>query len=108
MSSRAVVAFSDSTLLICTLEKSSQKPENRSSGNSDWNAGLVSWCAAGRSPGMRAKKSLTASAGSCAVAGWVSEAEVAPSLADGSVAPVVGSACSEDVAPDEPSAAFEP
>src|SRR4051812_23656826 len=50
-------------LLTRTLEKSSQKPENRASGNCAWKAGLVSWCAAAMLPGRSAKKSVTAWAG---------------------------------------------
>src|SRR4051794_41921592 len=53
-------------LLTRTLEKSSQKPENRASGNCAWKAGLVSWCAAAMLPGRSAKKSVTACTGSWA------------------------------------------
>src|SRR3954466_13872821 len=63
MSARAVVAFWAWMLLTRTLEKSSQKPENRASGNCAWKAGLVSWCAAAMLPGRSAKKSVTAWAG---------------------------------------------
>src|ERR687893_1740352 len=66
MSASAVVSPSASTLLMLTLAKSSQNPENRASGNSDWNDGLVSAWAAGRSSGMRAKNAVAACAGSAA------------------------------------------
>src|SRR5918997_4632002 len=71
MSASAVVSPSASTLLMLTLAKSSQNPENRASGNSDWNDGLVSAWAAGRSSGTRAKNAVAACTGSAA-AGSVS------------------------------------
>src|SRR3712207_4985846 len=75
-------------LLTWTLENPLQKPENRARGNSAWNEGLVSWCAASRLPGTSAKKACVAATGSPAADAGTSGAGVpAVPVADPAVSP---------------------
>src|SRR5215210_5939501 len=88
MSTSAVVSPCASTLPMLTLWYSSQNPENRASGNSDWNPGLVSAWAAGRSSGTRAKNVVTACTGSAAAGSVPAGGLLVPPPAASSVLPL--------------------